>query len=99
MYQILTAESGHFLANILIDITFLLEQVLQLAVLILKVVHFQFQTLYFGLIAFLLLPLVVFQYSADKGGKVSNMISSTQVCHTGTRLILSERIVMFLRKK
>lgn len=39
-YRVLTAQSRHFLADIFIDVTFLLEQVLQPAVLILKVVRF-----------------------------------------------------------
>ncbi len=65
-HRVLTAEPGHLLANILIDVALLLEQVLQLAVLILKVIHFQFQTFHLGLVALLLLPLVVFQYSAIK---------------------------------
>lgn len=73
-HRVVTAEPGHLLANELIDITFLLEQVLQLAVLILKMVHFQFQALHLALMTFPLLPLVVFQYSASKGG---NMVSRT----------------------
>lgn len=97
-HWVLTAEPGHLFANILIDITFLLEQVLQLAVLILEVVHFQFQALHLGLIAFLLLPLVVFQYSAIKRSN-----KCTQACHKGTKLdwwtvILSEWIAIVVSK-
>ena len=73
-HRVLAAESGHLLANVLIDVTFLLEQVLQLAVLILKVVHFQLQALKLGLIALLLLVLVGFQYSAIEGGTTSNRV-------------------------
>lgn len=60
------------MANIFIDVTFLLEQLLKLGVFILKVVHFQFKALHLGLIAFLLLPLVVLQNSANKDENISN---------------------------
>lgn len=73
------------MANIFIDIAFLLEQVLKLAALILKVVHFQFQALYLGFIAFLLLPLVVLQNpvkKCERPNKFKNI-------HSGRKLLLS----------
>lgn len=86
MHQVVIAEPGHFLANLLVDVTFLLEQLLQLAVLILKVVHFQFEALHLCLVVLLLLPLVVFQYSDIKQRFVKQV-------QNWTTLILSELLV------
>lgn len=82
-HRVVTAEPGHLLANEFIDITFLLEQVLQLAVLILKMVHFQFQALHLALMAFPLLPLVVFQNSASKGGDMDSHAGQHSYCASG----------------
>lgn len=67
-HRVLAAEPGHLLEDALVDVAFLLEQVLQLAALLLQVLNFQFQAFRFAFVAVLLLPLVVLQYSVRKRG-------------------------------
>ena len=80
-HRVLTAEPGHLFANELSDVTFLLEQTLQLGVLVLKVLHFQLHALRLALKAFSLLPLVVLQDSAGKGEQTSS--PGSPICVTG----------------
>lgn len=75
-HRVLAAEPGHLLADALVDVAFLLEQVLQLAALLLEVLHFQFQALRFAFGTFPLLPLVVLQYSA--GESVASVNTNAQ---------------------
>lgn len=69
-YCVLTAEPGHLLENVLVDVAFLLEQFLQFAVLVLKVIHFELQTLHLGVVAFPLLLLVVLLYPVTTVSKM-----------------------------
>jgi len=63
-YRVFTAESGHFLADVFVDVALLVEQLLQLVVLVLEVRHFQRQSVRLVFIVFILLPPLVLQNSA-----------------------------------
>lgn len=65
-HRVLAAEPWHLLVNALVDVAFLLEQVLQLVALLLEVLHLQFQALHFTLVTLPLRPLVALQCSAAK---------------------------------
>lgn len=78
-HRVLAAEPGHLLADALVDVAFLLEQVLQLAALLLEVLHFQFQALHFAFRTFPLLPLVVLQYSASESAANVNTNAQSHI--------------------
>lgn len=60
-HRVVAAEPRHLLADALVDVALLLEQLLQLLALLLQVLRSQPQALRFALVAFLLLPLVGLQ--------------------------------------